>query len=212
MRATELGAPGFSMALPSMPRWLQQVHGIDVADLDAKASAVEPVADASFTHTPGVVCAIRTADCLPVLFAARDGAAVGAAHAGWRGLAAGVLEATISKLRAGISPNLPLAAWLGPAISAAHFEVGDEVRAAFMQHDSAATTAFVKNARGRWQCDLYILARQRLEASGVSDISGGGLCTYADEVRFHSYRRDVQHQGHATTGRMATLIWIESAP
>jgi copper oxidase (laccase) domain-containing protein len=105
-----------------------------------------------------------------------------------------------------------LVAWLGPAIGAAHFEVGDEVRAAFMAHNPGAAAAFVQNPRGRWQCDLYLLARQRLKACGVNDISGGGLCTYADPARFYSYRRDVQHQGMATTGRMATLIWIESAP
>jgi YfiH family protein len=205
LRATDLGALG-----SLTPRWLQQVHGVEVADLDAPAPVVD--ADAAMTHTPGVVCAIRTADCLPVLLAASDGSVVGAAHAGWRGLAAGVLEATIAKLRAGMSREVPLVAWLGPAIGPAHFEVGDEVREAFMAHDPAADAAFVKNPRGRWQCDLYLLARQRLKACGVNDISGGGLCTYADPARFHSYRRDVQHQGMATTGRMATLIWIESAP
>ncbi len=149
----------------------------------------ERVADAAISRTPGVVCAIRTADCLPVLFAARDGSVVGAAHAGWRGLAAGVLEATIASMRAGMPREVPLVAWLGPAIGAANFEVGDEVRAAFVQRDPAADAAFVKNPRGRWQCDLYLLARQRLEGSGVRDISGGGLCTYADSS-FHSYRRE----------------------
>jgi YfiH family protein len=171
-----------------------------------------PVADAAVSRTPGVVCAIRTADCMPVLFAASDGSAVGAAHAGWRGLAAGVLEAAISKLRSRMPHEVPLVAWLGPAISAAHFEVGNEVREAFLRHDPMAEAAFVKNPRGRWQCDLYMLARQRLRACGVTDIGGGGLCTYADSTRFFSYRRDVQQQGMATTGRMATLIWIESAP
>jgi YfiH family protein len=198
------------LALPSAPRWLHQVHGIDVADLDAQLQPA--AADAAMTCTPGVVCAIRTADCLPVVFAAGDGSAVGAAHAGWRGMAAGVLEATVARMRAGMSANVSLVAWLGPAIGAAHFEVGDEVRAAFMAHNPGAAAAFVQNPRGRWQCDLYLLARQRLKACGVNDISGGGLCTYADPARFYSYRRDVQHQGMATTGRMATLIWIESAP
>jgi hypothetical protein len=213
LRGSDLDNLAVSRALPSTPRWLQQVHGIEVADLDAPAPLPDlPVADASVSRTPGVVCAIRTADCLPVLFAASDGSAVGAAHAGWRGLAAGVLEATIAKLRARMPREVALVAWLGPAISAAHFEVGDEVRDAFMRHDPMAAAAFVKNARGRWQCDLYLLARQRLKASGVTDISGGGLCTYADSACFYSYRRDVQHQGMATTGRMATLIWIESAP
>ncbi|MEO8309052.1 MAG: peptidoglycan editing factor PgeF [Pseudomonadota bacterium] len=215
LRETDLGAIAQLFALPQVPRWLQQVHGVDVVDLDAQVpfpDAPTPVADASITRAPGVVCAIRTADCLPVLLAASDGSAVGAAHAGWRGLAAGVLEATIDKLRAGSARESALVAWLGPAISAAHFEVGDEVRAAFMQHHAAAEMAFVRNPRGRWQCDLYLLARQRLETCGVTDISGGGLCTYADSARFYSYRRDVQHDGQATTGRMATLIWIESAP
>jgi copper oxidase (laccase) domain-containing protein len=115
-------------------------------------------------------------------------------------------------MRAGMSTQVSLVAWLGPAIGAAHFEVGDEVRVAFMAHNPGAAAAFVQNPRGRWQCDLYLLARQRLKACGVNDISGGGLCTYADPARFYSYRRDVQHQGMATTGRMATLIWIESAP
>lgn len=194
--------------LPAGPRWLKQVHGIRVADLDHEAGI--PEADASVTRCPGVVCAIRTADCVPVLLAAVDGTAVGAAHAGWRGLAAGVLEATVSELRAKSRQGVPLVAWLGPAISAAHFEVGDEVRAAFMARDPAASVAFAANARGRWQCDLYLLARQRLQACGVSNISGGGLCTYA-APQFPSYRRDVQHQGQST-GRMATLIWLESAP
>jgi polyphenol oxidase len=198
------------VALPSAPHWLHQVHGIEVADLDAHLQPAD--ADAAITRARGVVCAIRTADCLPVLLAASDGSVVGAAHAGWRGLAAGVLEATIARMRAGMARDMPLVVWLGPAIGAAHFEVGDEVRAAFIVHDPAAAVAFVQNPRGRWQCDLYLLAHQRLKACGVNTISGGGLCTYADAARFHSYRRDVQHHGMATTGRMSTLIWIESAP
>ncbi len=204
--------PAGLRALPAEPRWLRQVHGIDVVDLDAHMStgATQPEADAAISRAPGVVCAIRTADCLPVLLAAKDGSAVGAAHAGWRGLAAGVLEATICKLRADLPQEVPLVAWLGPAIGPGNFEVGVEVRAAFVQHDPVADAAFVKNARGRWQCDLYLLARQRLEGSGVSDISGGGLCTYADP-RLHSYRREL-HQGKPTTGRRATLSWKVSAP
>jgi polyphenol oxidase len=197
-------------SLPTGPRWLQQVHGIRVADLDQEAGI--PEADAAMTCKPGVVCAIRTADCVPVLLAAMDGTAVGAAHAGWRGLAAGVLEATVGAMRQRTEQDTPLVAWLGPAISAAHFEVGDEVRAAFMARDPAASAAFAANARGRWQCDLYLLARQRLQACGVNDVGGGGLCTYADAARFPSYRRDVQHEKKPTTGRMATLIWLESAP
>jgi YfiH family protein len=186
-----------SLRLPSEPVWLEQVHGTDVAILDEPGSARE--ADAAVTHSPGLVCVIQVADCMPVLFAARDGTAVGAAHAGWRGLAGGVLEATIAALRC---PAHELLAWLGPAISQPHFEVGDEVRAAFIAHDSTAAAAFVQNARGRWQCDLYALARQRLTALGIRHISGGEHCTYADRTRFFSYRRD------GRCGRMAAFVWL----
>jgi YfiH family protein len=136
---------------------------------------------------------------MPVLFAARDGSVVGAAHAGWRGLAGGVLEATIGRL--GV-PAMELIAWMGPAIGPKHFEVGEDVRAAFTATDAGAASAFVANARGRWQCDLYGLARRRLSAIGVSGIYGGGWCTFAETGRFFSYRRDGQ------CGRMAALIWI----
>jgi YfiH family protein len=156
-----------------------------------------------------VVCAVLTADCLPVLLAAGDGSAVGVVHAGWRGLAAGVIEAATDALRARTGTGTVLHAWLGPAIGAAHFEVGADVLEAFTRHDAAAASAFTPNAAGRWQCDLYLLARQRLRAQGVDEISGGGLCTYSDPVRFYSHRRDVQHRGHPATGRMATLIWRE---
>jgi YfiH family protein len=138
---------------------------------------------------------------MPVLFAARDGSAVGAAHAGWRGLAGGVLEATIARL--GV-PATELIAWMGPAIGPKHFEVGDDVRAAFTATDAGAALAFAANARGRWQCDLYALARRRLSAIGVSGIYGGGWCTFAEAGRFFSYRRDGQ------CGRMAALIWIQA--
>jgi YfiH family protein len=137
---------------------------------------------------------------MPVLFAARDGSVVGAAHAGWRGLANGVLEATIGRL--GV-PAAELLAWMGPAIGPKNFEVGEDVRAAFTATDAGAASAFVANARGRWQCNLYALARCRLSALGVSGIYGGGWCTFADADRFFSYRRDGQ------CGRMAALIWIE---
>ena len=186
-----------SLALPAEPNWLQQVHGVEVLDLDAPGSSL--AADAAVTRTAGRVCVIQVADCMPVLFAARDGSAVGAAHAGWRGLAGGVLEATVRKL--GVAPD-QLLAWLGPAISQEHFEVGDDVRTAFMSHDPSAAPAFVGNPRGRWQCDLYALARRRLAALGVQDVSGGGWCTFADAARFFSYRRDGQ------CGRMAALIWM----
>jgi purine-nucleoside/S-methyl-5'-thioadenosine phosphorylase / adenosine deaminase len=197
------------LGLPAEPVWLQQVHGTEVADLDALApreiasdragGSEPPRADAAVTRQSRRVCVIQVADCMPVLFAARDGSAIGAAHAGWRGLAGGVLEATVRKL--GVSPT-QLLSWLGPTIGQEHFEVGDEVRAAFSSRDPADASAFVANARGRWQCDLYALARRRLAALGVSDVSGGGWCTYADAARFFSYRRDGQ------CGRMAALIWI----
>jgi len=183
--------------LPSAPRWLRQVHGTTVADLDAAAQP--ETADAAVTRRPGVVCALLTADCLPVLIARRDGTAVAAAHAGWRGLAGGVIEATLDVLDA--EPEA-LVAWLGPAIGPAHFEVGEEVRQAFLAGDPGAAGAFIGNARGRWQCDLYSLARRRLTMEGVVDIFGGEHCTYAETSRFYSHRRDA-----GQTGRMATLIW-----
>jgi YfiH family protein len=200
-----------SAVLPAAPRWLRQVHAAAVADLDLlPATAGEPVADAGITKRRGVVAAVRTADCLPVLLAAADGSAVGAAHAGWRGLAAGVLEATIGALRARIAPDVALSAWLGPAIGPDNFEVGEEVRAAMLAGDPGAGAAFTRGRADRWMCDLYALARRRLGAAGIADISGGGHCTYADEARFHSYRRDVQHRGLDATGRMASLIWLET--
>jgi polyphenol oxidase len=155
-------------------------------------------ADAAVTHSTGCVCVIQVADCMPVLFAARDGSAVGAAHAGWRGLAGGVLEATVQALA--IEPS-QLIAWMGPAIGPKHFEVGDEVREAFITHDTQASAAFTLNERGRWQCDLYFLARRRLEALGIHSVAGGGWCTYEDTSRFFSYRRE------GRCGRMAALIW-----
>jgi YfiH family protein len=167
----------------------------------AEGTASPPTGDAAVAWGAGHVCAIRVADCMPVLFAARDGSAVAAAHAGWRGLAAGVLEATVRRLAV---PPSQLIAWMGPAIGSAHFEVGDEVRAAFTATDAGAASAFVANERGRWQCDLYALARRRLTAIAVSGIYGGGWCTFADSERFFSYRRNSQ------CGRMAALIWIES--
>lgn len=191
-----------SLALPAEPAWLEQVHGQRVVDLDRQTAlgSLGP-ADAAVTRTAGRVCAIQVADCMPVLFAATDGAAVGAAHAGWRGLAGGVLEATFRAMKV---PPANLVAWLGPAIGQAHFEVGEEVRAAFIANDADAAAAFTPNDRGRWQCDLYALARRRLNALGVHAVHGGGWCTYADSGRFFSYRRD------GRCGRMAALIWRDS--
>lgn len=188
--------------LPSAPRWLRQVHGTAVARFDAEgdASATEPEADAAVTDAPGVVLAILTADCLPVVFAADDGSEVGAAHAGWRGLAGGVLEATVAALR---TPPARLLAWLGPAAGPQAYEVGEDVHQAFVAVDPHATTAFVATRPGHWRVDLYALARQRLAAVGVTRVFGGGLCTITDATRFFSHRRDRR------TGRMATLVWRE---
>jgi len=209
------------LRLSAEPVWLQQVHGTGVVDLDmltgqVRARAVAALgamegglpadgalgtmrADAAVTRVGQSVCVIQVADCMPVLFAARDGSAVGAAHAGWRGLAGGVLEQTVRALNV---PAAGLIAWLGPTISKQHFEVGDDVRTAFVSVDPGAATSFVINTRGRWQCDLYELARRRLAALGVRDVFGGEWCTYADSARFFSFRRDGQ------CGRMAALIWL----
>jgi purine-nucleoside/S-methyl-5'-thioadenosine phosphorylase / adenosine deaminase len=185
------------LALPAEPAWLSQVHGTTVADLDAQPAGVI-TADAAVARTPGRVCVVMVADCLPVLFASRDGSRIAAAHAGWRGLASGVLEQTVKAL--GV-PGDELTAWLGPAISQAHFEVGDEVREVFVDADRAANSRFKLNARGRWQADLPGLARLRLASMGVTDVRGGDFCTYAASDRFYSHRRD--RKG----GRMAALIW-----
>ncbi len=188
--------------LPSRPRWLQQTHGVTVASCDGDPHADEPAADAAVTSTPGVVLAILTADCLPVLFCSDDGATVGAAHAGWRGLAAGVLENTVAAM--GASPE-KLVAWLGPAAGPRAYEVGEEVRQAFVDRDPLAAPAFVETRPGHWLCDLYALAQLRLAAVGVVRVDGPGLCTISDPQRFYSHRRDAQ------TGRMASLIWISRA-
>ncbi|HYL02770.1 MAG TPA: peptidoglycan editing factor PgeF [Steroidobacteraceae bacterium] len=188
------------LKLPAEPAWLEQVHGTEVAELGAANGTRSASADAVITRHAGRVCAVQIADCLPVLFAARDASAIAVAHAGWRGLAAGVLEATVGRL--GLDPAM-LLAWMGPAISAAHFEVGDEVRAAFLAQDAGAAAAFAPNARRRWQCDLAALARRRLAALGVREVFGGLWCTFADSRRFFSFRRD------GRCGRMAALIWLE---
>jgi YfiH family protein len=196
--------------LPREPRWLRQVHGTEVADLDAPAVDSEPEADAAVTIRPGTVCAVLTADCLPVLFAASDGSAVAVAHAGWRGLAAGVLDRTVAALRARIAPGVALMSWIGPAISARYFEVRDDVRQAFLATDPEDAVAFARGRDGHWQCDLPRLARRRLATLDVTDIGGSDCCTYAEEARFFSHRRDVQHRGLATTGRIASLIWRQA--
>ena len=194
------------LALRNEPAWLEQVHGSKVTDADVPFADGPPVvADGAVATHPDVACVIMVADCLPVLFASRDGARIGAAHAGWRGLAAGVLENTVAALGA---PAGEIMAWLGPAISSRHFEVGEEVRAAFVDGDNGAAAYFIANERGRWQADLVGLARRRLAALGLGAVSGGHWCTYADQERFFSHRRDSRESG--SSGRMAAVIWKTS--
>ncbi len=184
--------------LPSEPRWLDQVHGCTVADADATAARCR--ADAVVAHTPGQICAVMTADCLPVLLCEERGVHVAAVHAGWRGLAAGVIEAAVARMDC--APGR-LMAWMGPAIGPMAFEVGDEVRERFRAWRREADQAFVPSPGGRWLADIYQLARQRLTALGVERVSGGECCTFSDAERFFSYRRD------GVTGRMASLIWVD---
>lgn len=191
--------------LPSTPHWLRQVHGAGVVRFDGGGdSAIEREADAAVTSIPGVVLAILTADCLPVLFAAKDGREVGATHAGWRGLAAGVLEATVAAMHT--APER-LVAWLGPAAGSRRYEIGVEVYDAFVAQDWSAASAFTSTRPNHWNVDLYALARRRLEKAGLraADIHGGALCTIADPQSFYSHRRDQR------TGRMASLVWMEPA-
>ncbi len=188
-----------ALDLSGEPVWLSQVHGIAVADLGALHGSVPPQADAAISRG-AEVCAILTADCLPVALTDDAGSVVAAAHAGWRGLCAGVLEATVRAMQV---PPARLLAWLGPAIGAGAFEVGGEVREAFLTEDPAAVDCFTPTARGRYRADLAALARRRLTTAGVTRLYGAGLCTHADPARFFSHRRD------GVTGRQATLIWRE---
>lgn len=186
------------LQLPCEPFWLQQVHGVHVSDLDQQPNVK---ADASLTRQIGTVSVVMTADCLPVLFCDSAGTVVAAAHAGWRGLHAGVLEATIKAM--GVDPS-EIIAWMGPAIGANAFEVGEEVKTAFCDVQTHAENAFKpSNHQGKWLADIFMLATQRMQAAGVSQVFGGGLCTVENEQQFYSYRRD------GKTGRMASLIWIE---
>jgi len=186
--------------LPHEPHWLKQVHSTLVHRVLADP-AVVPEADASVSAINHQVCVVLTADCLPVLFCAEDGSEVGAAHAGWRGLAAGILEKTVQAMA---HPGTQLLAYLGPAIGPQAFEVGPEVRAEFMQTDAQAAAAFQSVASSdKYLADLYLLARQRLARVGVTRVYGGDFCTYSEPQRFFSYRREGE------TGRMASLIWID---
>lgn len=180
------------------PAWLSQVHGIEVVEADPSRIAV---ADASWSATPGIACAVLTADCLPALFCDRAGNRVAAAHAGWRGLVGGVLEATLDKLA--VAPEDVLV-WLGPAIGPQAFEVGAEVREAFLAEHGEAEAAFVPSRNeGRYMADIYQLARIRLAARGVTAVYGGDFCTFSDTERFYSYRRS------SRTGRLASLVWLD---
>jgi len=192
--------------LPSEPYWLRQVHGTGVVRFDDDVFSDEPEADAAVTSTPGVVLAILTADCLPVLFAAKAGGEVGAAHAGWRGLATGVLEATVAQMR---TPADQLVAWLGPAAGPQKYEIGVEVYDAFVAQDWSAARAFTSTRPNHWNVDLYALARRRLEKVGLRapDIHGGALCTIADPQSFYSHRRSTYIES-GRTGRMASLVWM----
>lgn len=187
------------LALPAEPVWLEQVHGVNVVD---SVNLTQPlVADASCCDQPGIVCAVLTADCLPVLICNRQGTKVAAAHAGWRGLQAGIIEATIKAMQ---EPPENLLVWLGPAIGPQAFEVGEEVRQVFL-HDMPETgTAFTASRQGHYLADIYQIAKIRLNKMNIHSVSGGEFCTYTDKQHFYSYRRD------GNTGRMATLIWMEN--
>jgi YfiH family protein len=200
----DMAGPGRSSLrplVPAEPVWLRQVHGTTVFDLDEKPPSLE--GDAATARSAATVCVVGAADCMPVLLTDEAGSVVGAAHAGWRGLCAGVIEATVAAM--GARPDRVLA-WLGPAIGPRAYEVGDEVREAFLRRDAAAASAFVATRPGHWLLDLYAVARQRLAGLGVTSVFGGGFCTYSDAARFYSYRRD------RTKERMAALIWLESPP
>ena len=194
---SEAGRRSLRAQLPADPVWLRQVHGVHVVNAERAPAGTD--ADASFTTRRNVVCAVMAADCMPILFADDAGGVVAAAHAGWRGLCAGVLEATVAAM--GV-PAGRLLAWLGPAIGPAAYEIGAEVRAAYLERGAQAGSAFTPTRPGHWRLDLYAVARQRLAGLGVARVSGGGFCTASDAVRFFSYRRDKASE------RMAAAIWL----
>lgn len=192
-----------ALQLPAEPSWLEQVHGVGVLDVGLLNSASPCVADASISTESSVVCAIMTADCLPVLMCDRDGRGVAAAHAGWRGLAGGVIEASAKRLCQQLDCRADeLLVWLGPAIGPQAFEVGNEVRDAFIGIDASAEQAFVANRPEHWLADIYLLARLALQRAGIEAVYGGGRCTYNEAETFFSFRRE------PTTGRMASLVWL----
>ncbi len=184
--------------VPREPAWLRQVHGARVVLADGMAET--PDADASVARNAGTVCTVMIADCLPVLLCSTRGDVVGVAHAGWRGLSSGVVESTVNAMGAAADDLL---AYLGPAIGPSAFEVGADVRDAFLATDAGAADAFKPHRERKWLADLFALARRRLSRCGVTRIYGGGICTYRDATRFYSYRRD------RATGRMAALIWLD---
>ncbi len=189
--------------LPQVPTWLKQVHGTLPVWIENVTES--PESDAALSCQQGVVCAVMVADCLPVFLCDTEGTVVGIVHAGWRGLAGGVIEQSIAAMRLQLD-NSELIAWLGPAIGPQHFEVGEAVYAAFVKHDVQAAQAFVQKDAGhekKWLADIFTLARQRLAAMDVTKVYGGSVCTYSDPARFFSYRRDGE------TGRMGALIWLE---
>ena len=192
-----------ALDLPRSPQWLQQVHGTEVCVVRDAAGLEEPIADAAITRACGQPLVILTADCLPVLLCSDDGSVIGAAHAGWRGLAAGVIERTAAAMAPDPSR---VRVWLGPCIGLASYEVGEEVRAAFVDGDAGAASCFVPTRPGHWRCDLAALARRRLQAMGVTQVAGGGFDTFTD-ARFYSHRRD-----GARSGRFASVIWLDEAP
>lgn len=202
----------FAAAIGAEPVFMRQPHGIDSADLDHWAPGEQPSADACTTSIAGRACTVMVADCLPLLFCDPQGRAVGAAHAGWRGLAAGVVESCLLALRQRLAdPAAPVLAWLGPCIGPSAFEVGDEVRQAFIRQDAAASACFEAGAAaGKWQADLAGLARRRLALAGGVEVFGndGGAawCTVGEDSRFFSHRRDAARLG--STGRMAASIWL----
>lgn len=188
-----------ALQLPADPAWIRQVHGNGVVDAATVSPGNHPEADASVSHSPEAVCVVMTADCLPVLLCDRAGTVVAAAHAGWRGLVAGILPATVAAME---RPGQQLLAWLGPAISGAVYEVGDEVRAAFIDLNPANEVHFCPSPAGRWLADLYGIAAHQLADLGITAVHGGEYCTLSDPTRFYSYRRD------GSSGRMASLIWL----
>ena len=189
-----------TLNLPSDPVWLKQAHGVNVVDASKVETGIE--ADGGYTDQPGVVCAVLTADCLPVFLCGRDGTKVGLLHAGWRGLAAGIIAAGIRRMQ---TPAAEILAWLGPAIGPASYEIGDEVRQGFIKKDPDLAGIFAPSQSGRWLADLYALARRELHAQGVRMIFGGDRCTFRESELFFSYRRD------GTCGRMASLIWLDES-